>query len=490
MRLGRIAGAVTALILAAAPASPAAAGAAYPPGVTADTLRIASAGTAQVAAGGAHSCATTSVGDVYCWGDDSSGQLGDGSRAHGFGRPVMAMHHAVQIDAGRAHTCGIDADGVAYCWGDDSAGQLGDGARTDREMPGPVRALEHRTLVDIATGDRHTCAIDDEGAVWCWGDGSRGQLGVPGTDGSATPVRVGVTGPVVDIAAGGDSTCAATAGGVAYCWGPGVPVGDRPAALWTDGKVRQVTVGAAGPCALDAEGIATCWTPKATTTGPFAAISAGGQQTCGIDRGGRASCQGRGGPFVALDSGTDHTCALDSQGYASCWGAGRDGQLGAGITSLSAVPVRVEGLPRPPGAATGIRVRALDGGLRVSWRPPTDLGSGRFEYLWVTTAGNEAGCTLAAPGATGCELENLRNGRDYDVAVLVKTSDGVTVSDFVTAAPDAIAPEPSRAHTLPRELQPGADGGLPETGLSPVALVSIGTLLLGGGLVALLVRKP
>ncbi|MEV4642855.1 hypothetical protein AB0J80_36495 [Actinoplanes sp. NPDC049548] len=496
MRLRRIAGALTALVLAAAPASPAAAQGAYPPGVTADTLRIAAAGPAQVAAGGAHSCVTTSVGDVYCWGDDSSGQLGDGSRAHEPGRPVLAMHDAVQLDAGRAHTCGISADGVAYCWGDDSAGQLGDGGNTDREAPEPVRALAGRTLVEIATGARHTCVIDDEGSVWCWGDGSRGQLGVPGTTGTATPVRVPMTGPVVDIAAGGDSTCAATAGGVAYCWGRD---GDEPAALRTGDKVRQVAVGGgAGPCVLDADGVATCWAPRATTIGPLTAISAGGQQTCGIDRGRRASCWDRGGrspldggPVVAIDAGADHACAIDDQGYTSCWGAGHDGQLGTRTTSLSAVPVRVEGLPRPPAAATGIRVRALDGGLRVSWRPPADLGSGRFEYLWATTAGHESGCTLRAAAATGCELRNLHNGQDYDVAVVVKTSDGVTVSDFVTAAPSAVAPEPSGAvHALPRELQPGADGGLPVTGLSPVALVSIGTMLLGGGLVALLVRKP
>ncbi|GGQ67584.1 hypothetical protein [Couchioplanes azureus] len=516
MRLGRIAGAVAALVLAAIPGAPAAAAGTYPPGVTADTVRIASAGTAAVAAGGAHSCAITSLGTVYCWGDDSSGQLGDGARPHGFAHPVVALRNAVRADAGRAHTCAIDTGGTAYCWGDDSAGQLGDGAHTDRDAPHPVEALRGRTLVTIATGSRHTCAADDEGTAWCWGDGSRGQLGVPGTSRSAVPVRVhtGRTGKVVDITAGGDTTCAATAGGSAYCWGADPAAGqDRsaPAAVTTGGKAREVAAGGRQACVLTVDGAAYCRGATARRLGPFTAISAGVAHACGIDRGGRAYCWGDGGDgrlgygrtaeraaptgvevdgeLTAIDAGSAHSCAVDSRGYTFCWGSGADGQLGAGATALSAVPLRVEGLPRAPGAATGVQVRALDGGLRVSWRPPADLGSGRFEYVWVTTAGHESGCTLPALTAQGCDLTGLRNGQEYDVAVVVKTSDGMRVGDFVTATPVAVAPDPFGA-PAPRELQPGAGGGLPVTGLSPVALIAIGTMLLGGGLVALLVRAP
>ncbi|MEV6602318.1 hypothetical protein AB0M36_36530 [Actinoplanes sp. NPDC051346] len=519
MRLGRIGGAVAALILAAMPGSPAAAQGTYPPGVTAETMRIASAGTAAVAAGGAHSCAITSLGDVYCWGDDSSGQLGDGARPHGFAEPVVALRNAVRADAGRAHTCAIDADGVAFCWGDDSAGQLGDGAHTDRDAPHPVEALRGRTLVTIATGARHTCAADDEGAAWCWGDGARGQLGVPDARGSATPVRVRTGGrtddPIVDIAAGGDTTCAATAGGSAYCWGVDPAGGDDrpgPAAVTTGGKVRQVAVGGRQACALDPDGAAYCWGAATRRAGPFTTISAGAGHACGLDRAGRAYCWGDGGDgrlgngrtadraapigvevdaeLAAIDAGNAHSCAVDTRGYTFCWGSGADGQLGARATTLSAVPMRVEGLPRAPGAATGVRVRALDGGLRVSWRPPADLGSGQFEYVWVTTADHESGCTLGALTIQGCDLTDLRNGQEYDVAVVVKTSDGMTVGDLVTATPAAVAPDPVGVAAPSGELQPGAGGGLPVTGLSPVALVAIGTMLLGGGLVALLVRKP
>jgi alpha-tubulin suppressor-like RCC1 family protein len=506
VRLGRLGGVLATLALVVLTAAPVAAQGPYPPGIDADTIRTATLRTATIAAGGAHSCAVTSIGDLYCWGDDSAGQLGDGVAPHTFGQAVLALRHVVQVDAGKAHTCVIDVRGAAHCWGDDSAGQLGDGARTDRAAAVPVTGLTGRNLVEISTGARHTCAVDDEGSAWCWGDGSHGQLGVPGVRGSAEPVQVGgrsgMRGLVVDIAAGRDATCAVTAAGAAYCWGSD-PGRDEPVAVAIPGKVREVTVGGTRACALGVEGRAFCWKLHDPEVEPvrvaMSAVTAGGEHTCGLDRGGRAFCwdddrlRRVGGTALRdLDVGEGHTCAYDTRGYASCWGAGAHGQLGAGSGVASAVPVPVAGLPRPPGTATDIRVRALDGGLRVDWRPPADLGSGQFTYFWATTAGYESGCTLTVATADGCQLTGLRNERQYDVSVVVRTGDGITVSDFVTATPAAVAPRPAGV-PAPRRMSasvlPGTAGGLPAAGLSPVVLAALGTLLLGGGLAAKHLRR-
>jgi hypothetical protein len=455
VRLGRLGGVLAALALIVLPAGPAGAATPYPPGIDADTILLATPGPGTVAAGGAHSCARTSVGDLYCWGDDSAGQLGDGPAAHGTGRPVLALRDVIRVDAGRAHTCAIDVRGLASCWGDGSAGQLGDGGRSARDAAVAVTTLAGRNLVGITTGARHSCAVDDEGGAWCWGDGSRGQLGRPGLRSSPVPVRVGrLGGPVVEIAAGRDATCAVTAAGAAHCWGSGR---DEPVAVAV-GPVREITVHGTEACALDAEQQAACWdTRKLVVTSQAAPKHT----------------------YRDLDAGENHTCAVDHRGEVSCWSSG-------------AVGVPVEGLPRPPGTVTGLRARALDGGLRVDWRPPAELGSGEFGYFWVTTADYAAGCTLTVATADGCELTGLRNDREYDVAVVVRTADGITVSDFVTATPAAVAPRPSGSPE-PRRMSvsvlPGAGGGLPVTGLSPLALVALGTLLLGGGLAALLVRR-
>ncbi|MET8148322.1 hypothetical protein ACIBSW_27155 [Actinoplanes sp. NPDC049668] len=524
----------------------AAAEAPYPPGISADTVRTATLRDATIAAGGAHSCAITSLGGLYCWGDDSSGQLGDGPKAHAVGQAVPALPAAVGVDAGRAHTCAIDLRGGAHCWGDGSAGQLGDGAHADRDAPVKVAALAGRNLVEIATGARHSCAVDDEGVAWCWGDGSHGQLGAPGLTGSALPVRVsartGMRDPVVGISAGRDTTCATTAVGAAYCWGSDAygqlgPAGrgdrDEPAVVPARGalrgKIREIAVGGTHTCAVDTDGRAFCWGSRALGAGPdrpsfepvavgaageFDEIAAGGEHACGLDRAGRASCWGAGAggrlgngggarrtapvgvraglALRDIDAGDEHTCAFDTRGYAYCWGVGADGRLGTPVAAGRAVPVRVRGLPRPPAAATGVRVRALDGGLRVFWRPPADLGSGEFLYFWATTADYRSTCTLAVATADGCELVGLENGRRYDVAVLVRTRDGLTVSNLVTGAPAMAAPSPSRVPPPRREpvtVLPGDGAGELVTGLSPLALLALGTMLLGGGLAALLVRR-
>ncbi|MEU4215031.1 hypothetical protein [Actinoplanes sp. NPDC026623] len=545
MRLRGVVGVVAMLALVLLPTS-AAAEAPYPPGISVDTVRTAMLGGATIAAGGAHTCAITSLGGLYCWGDDSSGQLGDGARAHAFGQVVPALPAAVQVDAGAAHTCAIDLRGSAHCWGDDSAGQLGDGGHADRDTPVRVAALSGRNLVEIATGARHSCAVDDEGVAWCWGDGSHGQLGAPGVRGSALPVRVstrtGMRDPVVGISAGRDTTCATTAAGAAFCWGSdaygqlgAAGRGDRaePAAVARGpmrGKIRDVSVGGTQTCAVDADGRAYCWGSRALGSraarpqagpvavglaGAFDEVAAGGEHTCGLDRAGRAFCWGKGaggrlgngggalrtapvGVRAGLvlrdvDAGDQHTCAFDTRGYAYCWGVGANGRLGTPRSAAVAVPVQVKGLPRPPTAATGVRVRALDGGLRVSWRPPADMGSGEFLYFWATTADYRSTCTLAVATADGCELVGLENGRRYDVAVLVRTRDGLTVGDLVTGVPAAVAPLPSGVRQPARRsaaVLPGDGAGVLVTGMSPIALVALGTVLLGGGLAALLVRKP
>lgn len=526
------------------PARAADGGDAWPDGLTKDSVRAATVGAASITAGRAHSCATTSVGRVYCWGSDSDGQLGDGPPLTSVSRavPVSApsgMPVVVQVDAGEEHTCALEHNGAVFCWGDNSSGQLGAGDNNDRDAPVEVRFPAGFVLVEVTTGENHSCAIDEQGAAWCWGRNAEGQLGTGGATDTNEPVRVsdatGLTDPVVDVAAGGNTTCAATADGVAWCWGAGDrgQLGDgtatdagRPVRVSTNGplndvQVRQIAVGKQQSCAVDEDGRASCWgrtatgsenRPKAAGGPGFRQVAVGGEHVCGVDTQQAGWCWGTGADgqlgnggtadrlaparldsdseLRDLDSGDQHSCALDQRYIAYCWG-----NDGAGASGASRVPLRVDGLPRSPTAVTGVRAAPLNGGLRVSWRPATDFGSGDFLAYLAVTSGFEAFCTVGAATGTGCDLTGLTNGRAYDLTVFTYATDGTALSEFATSKP-GLVPPPVKTTPAPAPSdspQPGVGGGekLPDT-TSEVLVpptVALGFLLIALGLAALLVRK-
>ena len=97
------------------------------------------------------------------------------------------------LSAGGGHTCAVDTGGAAYCWGSDTYGQLGDGGDSaDRDVPVVVArgARVAADLRDIDTGGRHTCALGDDGVVYCWGSDSSGQLGNGAAGASGVPAQV------------------------------------------------------------------------------------------------------------------------------------------------------------------------------------------------------------------------------------------------------------------------------------------------------------
>lgn len=210
-----------------------------------------------VALGAAHGCAIEN-GEVFCWGRNSDGQLGDGSRA-GRSAPlrVKGLTNATSIAAGDAHSCASTPTGV-FCWGRNDRGQLGDGTRADRAVPTAVAGLKGAT--QLSAGAAHTCALS-EAALYCWGANSAGQLGLsdepagPGTQSEprqrTEPVLVdGVSKPAA-IATAADHSCAATQEGDVLCFGAndfgqlGRGSASQPAAVptsvaaWDRGQLRD-----------------------------------------------------------------------------------------------------------------------------------------------------------------------------------------------------------------------------------------------------------
>jgi alpha-tubulin suppressor-like RCC1 family protein len=142
-------------------------------------------------AGDRHTCALLADGRVQCWGYNRAGQLGDGTTTQR-STPTTVTGlggRATALAAGWSHTCALLADGRVQCWGNNSLGQLGDGTTTQRSTPTTVTGLGGMATA-LAAGGEHTCALLEGGRVQCWGYNSAGQLGDGTTTSRSTPVTV------------------------------------------------------------------------------------------------------------------------------------------------------------------------------------------------------------------------------------------------------------------------------------------------------------
>jgi len=137
-----------------------------------------------------HTCATLASGEAQCWGHNAFGQLGDATYRDQL-RPVTveSAETFVRVQTGRSQTCGITAGGSVWCWGDNGSGQLGDGTRISRSVAMEVHRLEAEVTL-LALGDFHACALSSEGELSCWGWNGNGQVGDGTTLMALRPYRV------------------------------------------------------------------------------------------------------------------------------------------------------------------------------------------------------------------------------------------------------------------------------------------------------------
>jgi alpha-tubulin suppressor-like RCC1 family protein len=368
---------------------------------------VASAPFAWVGGGEFHTCAQTTTGALYCWGNNYLGHLGfppsrsDGCDLYVDGDPISGDPSCSQtpglvpaelrfttLSGGMYYRCGL-ADGTAHCWGRNNSGALGTGSRASSHLPAPVAGGFRFT--SIAAGWSHTCGVASDGRAYCWGGGDYGALGSGSEADQFYPTAVAGGLTFSMVATRMIHTCALTTAGVAYCWGWNefgqLGNGRRrdassvPDSVLTDLRFSSITTGFDHSCGLTSEGTAYCWGDNQVgqlgtgartvpqhhpvpVSGDLTLISigAGAYHTCGLSASGTAYCWGHsvhgtttpqwaptrvagGLAFSALSVGSHHSCGLTQDGHLYCWGDNCAGQIGDGTSDFRPEPARIPAQP-------------------------------------------------------------------------------------------------------------------------------------------------
>lgn len=400
-------------------------------------LPIASAATTpggkweQMTAGGDYNCALFNS-EVFCWGINDRGQLGDGTTTDRLIPTkvggLLEGKVVTNVTAGGNHTCAIAA-GEIYCWGYNGYGQLGNGSTTNSSVPVKVTQdvglLTGKTVTRSTLSWNHTCVIADSEA-YCWGNGVQGQLGDNTSTTSSVPVKVTqdigkLSGKVItDISAEGGAyhTCV-VADGEAYCWGYNGSsqlgnglTADSPSPVKVTQDIGQlagktvtdIATGFSGTCAVASSEV-YCWGSNysgelgdGTTTASGVPLKVEGIMA--------------GKTITAVAKGEEHTCVI-ADGETYCWGYNEYGELGNGTTSTN---------DTPPAKVSGILTGLTVSQISISpWNNGTHacaLAEGKI-YCWGYDATDPttypAGMNHTSPVALTYILPSLAsNGQSID----------------------------------------------------------------------------
>lgn len=328
-----------------------------------------------ISVGGEFACAVLDTSDVKCWGFNDQGQLGQGNTdSIGAGATDMSTLNAIDLNgsktsrivAGTKHACATLSDSSIKCWGDGTSGQLGDGNYSSlgdegSEMGGNLSSIilggnNLGTNQSLAASESHSCAILGDSTVKCWGDGGFGKLGQESDTNSPDPnaltaINLGTNLKARVIETSKDNSCAILNDSTVKCWGLGsVGVGGQgdtndigaeastmgdnlnPIDLGTAKTSYQLSMGDTFACSLLDDSSIKCWGTAGDGEfgeGDGAASVAGtgsgqmGDALATIDLGtNRFATQ--------VSCGSEYVCALLDDSQVKCWGKNANAQLGIG----------------------------------------------------------------------------------------------------------------------------------------------------------------
>lgn len=318
----------------------------------------------QLSAGVYSTCAINSNKRLYCWGSNSSTQLGLGSNAKlSYGtRPYPVKGVAAQpvgVSSGYSSACSLLVTGSVSCWGKNASGALGAknlGGFAKSAQSAASLIAPWATPSNESTGAGHVCYRDINATVKCLGANNVGQLGNSTNTNSSTPVQVSVITAASEatratrVVSGANHSCALLDNNNVKCWGVNnyrqlgtpanaVPFSSTPVDVpGLSNNITQLASMADHSCGIHSGGAVSCWGADSFgqlgdgTVAPFK---------------GAVDVNGLGGDARQVSTGVSHTCALVAGGGVKCWGSNEFGQLGNGNTTTSSKPVSVIGLSRP-----------------------------------------------------------------------------------------------------------------------------------------------
>ena len=316
----------------------------------------------QLSASGGHACAVTTSGGLKCWGNNLYGQIGDGTSGTGTNKyyptDVAGMTSGVSsVAASGDSTCAVTSSGGVKCWGNNSYGQLGNGTLTKSASPVDVIGLTSG-VASVSGQNAFYCAVTTGGAAYCWGFGAYGELGNNTATYSSTPVQVsGLSSGVKSISAGLSTACVTMVDGTARCWGEGrwgqlgngaLNSSSVPVVVSGLTNAASVKTNQYHTCAILTDASLKCWGDNAY--GQMANGTATGTFSTPISIPGQTNIKG----FTVLNMGT---CSVSNAGVMQCWGDNQYSQTGNGnATGPVTSPTTVTGL------SSGVSFVATSGG--------------------------------------------------------------------------------------------------------------------------------
>ncbi len=282
-----------------------------------------------VSLGKFHSSAITTNGDLYCWGYNSKGAVGNGTKVHQT-IPTKVLANVRSISLGCHYSAAITTSRDLYCWGNNSNGQVGNGTTTDQVTP--VKVLNN--VKSIALGLHHSAAITTSGDLYCWGANSHGQIGNDTRVDQLFPIKILTD--VKSISLGDYHSAAITNNGDLYCWGCNsfgeigngtTSIQNTPTKVLTN--VKSVSLSDDYSAAITTNGDLYCWGRNF-----YGQVGNGTSVDLHIPTKVLSNVE-------SIDLSTDHSAAITTNGDLYCWGYNLNGQIGNYSTTNQTKPIKI-----------------------------------------------------------------------------------------------------------------------------------------------------